>query len=65
MISLELALIFFLVLACGIFSLVYSFVDNHNRKDTISDYIWNLRTYVLALLAAGVLINILQEVFGS
>jgi ABC-type multidrug transport system fused ATPase/permease subunit len=65
MISLETALLVFLAIAVSIFSLVYSFVDNHTSQDIRKDLFRNIRTYVLGLVACGICTNIIQGLWGT
>ena len=65
MISLELALIFFLFLACLLFSIVYAVVDNHSSSETVLDLAKNMKLFFLGLILCALLVNFLQFVFGT
>lgn len=60
MTSLNIALLFFLLTACLIFSIVYAVVDNHSTDKIRHDIFANVRVYFLGLIACGVFINLLQ-----
>ena len=65
MMSLESALVFFLLLSCFLFSLIYSLVDNHRKSDTIKDFFANMKIYFIGLVLCGVFVNVMQEIFGQ
>lgn len=64
MLSLEVAQLVFLAIACLIFSTVYSFVDNHKIKEVQLEIGKNFVLFFFGLLACGVVVNGLQKFFG-
>ncbi|MCO4781946.1 MAG: hypothetical protein KC646_06435 [Candidatus Cloacimonetes bacterium] len=64
MLSLEVAQLIFLALACFTFSVVYSFVDNHKLNEVQVEIGKNFILFFFGLLACGVVVNALQAFFG-
>ena len=65
MISLEVALLSFLFLACFLFSIIYASIDNHSQTEIYLDFFQNLKLFFLGLLLCAVLVNGLQAIFGT
>lgn len=64
MLSLQIAQLVFLALACFVFSVVYSFVDNHKINEVQLEIGKNFILFFFGLLACGVVVNGLQKIFG-
>ncbi|PCJ20602.1 MAG: hypothetical protein COB02_03515 [Candidatus Cloacimonadota bacterium] len=64
MLSLQIAQLIFLFIACFIFSTVYSFVDNHHLNEIKTEVFKNFFLFFFGLLACGAIVNILQKIFA-
>lgn len=65
MMSLPIALLFFLFLSCVLFSIIYSLVDNHTPEEAFKDFFANLKIYFGGLILCAVFVNGLQALFGQ
>ncbi|MCJ8344041.1 hypothetical protein MJH12_00715 [bacterium] len=63
MLSLQVAQLLFLALACLIFSIVYSFVDHHKISEVKHEIGKNFFLFFFGLLACGLVVNLLQNFF--